>query len=114
MSEARCEAKTRRSRSTVSEPRALRAFIREVRQYLPQARSEHFLPLAALRAETLFGIPRQVAAARMLRKRRAPPPRGLSWEDRNDRDDRYDAEMAMTEVGLAPCVVRTSLYDVAD
>ena len=110
MSEARCDGKSRRRKNSVSEPKALRTFIREVRQYLPQARSEHFLALAALRAETLFGIPRQEAAARMLRKC-MPPRRGMSWEDRNSPGDRCDAEMAMTEAGLARSFVRTSPYD---
>ena len=54
MSESRCDGRSRRRKSSVSEPKALRAFIREVRQYLPRARSEHFLPLAALGAETLL------------------------------------------------------------
>jgi hypothetical protein len=42
-------------------------FLRQVREYLPSARSPHLVPVLAVRAERLYGIPRAKAEARILR-----------------------------------------------
>lgn len=43
-----------------------REFLRQARVYLPSARSPHLVPVLALRAERLYGIPRAKAEARIL------------------------------------------------
>ena len=49
-----------------------REFLRQVREYLPSARSPHLVPLLAVRAERLYGIPRAKAEAR-IRRQKWPP-----------------------------------------
>jgi hypothetical protein len=53
-----------------------REFLRQVREYLPSARSPHLVPLLAVRAERLYGIPRAKAEARI---------RGEKWSRRRER-----------------------------
>jgi len=48
-------------------------FLRQVREYLPSARSPHLVPVLAVRAERLYGIPRAKAEARI---------RGRTWSRR--------------------------------
>lgn len=58
-------------------------FLRQVREYLPSARSPHLVPVLALRAERLYGIPRAKAEARILgrtwsrRRKRSAKPLGV-------------------------------------
>lgn len=54
-----------------------REFLRQVREYLSSARSPHLVPLLAVRAERLYGIPRAKAEARI---------RGREWSRRRERD----------------------------
>lgn len=53
-----------------------REFLRQVREYLPSARSPHLVPLLAVRAERLYGIPRAKAEGRI---------RGQKWPPRRER-----------------------------
>ncbi len=53
-----------------------REFVRQVREYLPSARSPHLAPLLAVRAERLYGIPRTKAESRI---------RGGTWSPRHER-----------------------------
>jgi len=46
-----------------------REFLRQAREYLPSARSPHLVPLLAVRAERLYGIPRPKAEARIRRRK---------------------------------------------
>jgi hypothetical protein len=50
-----------------------REFVRQVREYLPSARSPHLVPVLAVRAERLYGFPRAKAEARI---------RGRTWSRR--------------------------------
>ncbi len=52
-----------------------RDFLRQARGYLPSARSPHLVPLLAVRAERLYGIPRAKAEARI---------RGRKWSRRRE------------------------------
>lgn len=53
-----------------------REFLRQVREYLPSARSPHLVRLLAMRAERLYGIPRAKAEARI---------QGQKWPPRRER-----------------------------
>ena len=57
-------------------PLSWRAFLRRAREYLSSARSPHLVPLLAVRAERLYGIPRAKAEARI---------RGQKWPPRHER-----------------------------
>ena len=52
-------------------------FLGQAREYLSSARSPHLVPLLAVRAERLYGIPRAKAEARI---------RGREWSRRRERD----------------------------
>lgn len=60
-----------------------REFLRRAREYLASARSPHLVPLLAVRAERLYGIPRVKAEARILGRKGSPghahgaKPRGV-------------------------------------
>jgi hypothetical protein len=49
-----------------------REFLRRAREYLASARSPHLVPLLAVRAERLYGIPRVKAEARILERKWSP------------------------------------------
>ncbi len=57
-------------------PLSWRAFLGRAREYLSSARSPHLVPLLAVRAERLYGIPRAKAEARI---------RGQKWPPRRER-----------------------------
>ncbi len=62
------------------------AYLRDVRRYLPNARSPYFVQLAALRAEKMYGVSAEEAVRRILRGRRQEQrarPRGSIEEEQN-------------------------------
>ncbi len=54
---------------TAPKEQSLKAFIKEVRRHLPEARSSHFLHFASMRAERIYGVPRSEVRARILGRR---------------------------------------------
>jgi hypothetical protein len=92
-----------------------REFLRQAHEYLPSARSPHLVPLLAVRAERLYGIPRAKAEARIRgrkwsrrREHRAKPlgvvdRRPVEWivPDGNGRLEWNDDEITSSWIGQA-------------
>lgn len=90
-----------------------REFLRRAREYLASARSPHLVPLLAVRAERLYGIPRVKAEARILRRKWSPgrelgaKPRGVLdglpveriVDDGNGRSGRNDDDIMSVWMG---------------